>query len=108
MKKLNVLLVACLLSTLSLTAQEPAAPAADPAGPIVAAQVENGACGMENQDGASLALFAPDPVHKACGIIYAPCGSPAGAGPCKWSCPCPTWDECQLLDSNGCRICASP
>ena len=108
MRKLTVLLVFGLLSALPMMAEEPAVPAAGPAEQAVAASLENGACAVENQDGADLAIFSTDPVYKTCGIIYAPCGSPAGRGPCKWSCPCPTYDQCTLLASNGCSVCVEP
>jgi hypothetical protein len=110
MRKLTVLLVFGLLSALPMMAEEPAVPVAGPAEQVVAAaaQTENGACAVENQDSASLAIFAPDLVYKTCGIIYAPCGSPPGAGPCKWSCPCPTYTQCTLLARNGCSVCVEP
>ena len=108
MRKLTVLLVFGLLSALPMTAQEPAAPAAGPVEQAVAAPLENGFCAVENQDVLDLAIFAPTPTYKACGNVTAPCARPAGAGPCQWYCPCPTWDECSLRNANGCTLCVAP
>lgn len=109
MRNLTVLLVFGLLSALPLMAEEPAAPAAGPAEQVVAiAAQENGSCAVENQDSLDLSIFGTDPVYKTCGIIYAPCGSPPSAGPCKWSCPCPTYQYCTLLARNGCSVCVEP
>lgn len=114
MRKLTVLLAFGLLSalpTLPIMAEQPPAPAAGPAEQalIVAAPLENGACAAKDPlVNADLAIFAPDPAYKTCGSITSPCARPAGAGPCKWNCPCPTYTSCTLVSSNGCTLCVSP
>lgn len=110
MRKLTVLLVFGLLFALPMMAQEPAAPAADPSEPVgaVAASIENGACAEEDQGQEDLAIFAPEPVYKTCGSITTRCAYPSNKGPCKWSCPCPTYVQCTLVSNGGCNVCIEP
>lgn len=111
MRKLTVLLVFSLLSVLPLMAQQqPASPAAGPSEqvPGVAAPLENGACAVEDPGKGDLAIFALEPVYKTCGSITTSCAYPSNKGPCKWSCPCPTYVQCTLTSSGGCNVCIEP